>query len=50
MYKTTGCGPVFLHVLYVGINKHIIHVHNISAKLYGITCKKNVFLILSAVE
>jgi hypothetical protein len=44
MYKTTGCGTVYLSVQSVGINIHIIHVHNISAKLHGITCKKNVFL------
>jgi len=50
MYKTTCCGSVFLPVLSVRINIHIIHVHNISAKLHGITFKKNVFLILSAVE
>jgi hypothetical protein len=50
MYKTTGCGSVFLYVQSVRINIHIIHVHNMSAKLHGITYKKNVFLILSAVE
>jgi len=50
MYETMGCRFVFLPVLSVRINIHTIHVHNISVKLHGITCKKNVFLILSAVE